>query len=68
MIYRYRCGRVDCEDEYIGESSRTFAEIFREHMMAPSPIHDHHNITGHKLSLDNFSIVGREHQSVARAI
>ena len=25
MIYRYKCGRVDCEDEYIGESGRTFA-------------------------------------------
>ena len=23
VIYRYRCGRVDCE-EYIGESGRTF--------------------------------------------
>ena len=33
-----------------------------------SPIHDHHNITGHELSLDNFSTVGREDQSIARAI
>ena len=31
MIYRFRCGRVDC-DEYIGESGRTFAERFRENM------------------------------------
>ena len=57
VIYRFRCGRVNCEEEYIGESSRTFAERFREHMKAPSPIHDHYNITGHEVSLDNFSIV-----------
>ena len=37
-------------------------------MRAPSLIHDHHNITGHELSLENFSIVGREDQSIARAI
>ena len=59
VIYRYKWGRVDGEDEYIVESDRTFAERFREHMRAPSPIHDHFNITGHVVSLDNFSIVGR---------
>ena len=37
-------------------------------MRAPSPIDDHHNTTGHELSLDNSSIVGREDQSIARAI
>ena len=68
VIYRYKCGRVDCEDEYIGDSGRPFAERFREHMRAPSLIHDHFNITGHDISLDNFSIVGREDQSMARTI
>ena len=29
--------KLTCEDEYIGESGRTFAERFREHMRAPSP-------------------------------
>ena len=24
IIYRFKCQRVDCDDEYIGESSRTF--------------------------------------------
>ena len=48
VIYRYKCGRVDCEEEYIGESGRAFAERFREHMRAPSPMHDHFNITGHE--------------------
>ena len=68
VIYRLKYGRVDCEEEYIGESGRTFAERFREHMRAPSPIHDHHNTTGHELFLDNFSIVGRKVQSITRAI
>ena len=60
VIYRYKCGRVDCEEECIGESGRTFAERFREHIRATSPFHDHHNTTGYDLSLENFSIVGRE--------
>ena len=68
VIYRYKCGRVDCEEEYIGESGRTFGERFREHMRVPLPIHYHFNITGHKVSLDNFSIMGREDKNMARAI
>ena len=68
VIYRYKCGRVDCENEYIGESGRTFGERFREHMKPPSPIIDHQNITGHEISLDNFNIVGREDNSTARNI
>ena len=68
VIYRFRCGRVNCDEEYIGELGRTFAERFREHMKAPPPIHDCHNITGHEVSLDNFSIVGREDQNITRTI
>ena len=68
VIYRNRCGRVDSEEEYIGESGRTFGERFREHMRAPSPIIDHHSTTGHEVSMDNFSIVGREDNSIARNI
>ena len=65
---RNRCGRVDCEEEYIGESGRTFGERFREHMRVPSPIMDHQNTTGHEVSLDKISIVGREDNSIARNI
>ena len=68
VIYRYKCGRMDCEDEYIGESGRTFAERFRKHMKSPPPIHDHHKTIGHEVSLDNFSIVGRDDQSLTTAI
>ena len=66
VIYRFRCGKVDCNEEYTGESGRNFAERFRGHMKAPSSINDHHIITGYEVSLDNFSIVGREDQSIAR--
>ena len=38
VIYRYKCDRVECDEEYIGESARTFAERFKEHQKAPSPI------------------------------
>ena len=31
VIYRYKCDRVECDEEYIGESSRTFGERFKEH-------------------------------------
>ena len=68
VIYRYKCGRVDCKDEYIGESGRTSAERFREDLRSPSPIHDHYKTTGHEVSLDNFSIVSRDDQSMTRAI
>ena len=59
VIYRYRCDRMDCDEEYIGESSRVFGERFKEHQKAPSPICDHLNTTGHSITIDNFSIVGR---------
>ena len=68
VIYRFKCNRVECDDEYIGESSRTFGERFRNILRVPSPIFDHFNTTGHQVSLENFSIVGREEQNLMGAI
>ena len=68
VIYRYKCDRVKCDEEYIGESSRTFGERFKEHLKALSPIYDHCNITGHYVTMENFSIVGREDQNLCRWI
>ena len=68
VIYRYKCDRVECDEEYIEESSRTFGERFKEHLKAPSPIYDHCNTTGHNLTIDNFGIVGREDQNLSRLI
>ena len=68
ILYRFKCNRMDCDDEYIGESSRTFGERFREHLKTPYPIYDHYNITGHSTTIENFSIVGREDQNLIKAI
>ena len=54
VIYWFRCDKIDCEEEYIGESSRTFEVRYKEHLKAPSPIHEHQNSTGHITSVENF--------------
>ena len=68
VIYRFKCDKVDCDDEYIGESARNFEERLKEHLKAPSPIYDHHNTSGHDVTSDNFSILGREEQNLLRTI
>ena len=45
-IYWYQCGDLGCDDEYIGETSRTFGERYKEHLKPPSAIHHHSNQTG----------------------
>ena len=68
VIYRYKCDWVECDEEYIGESSRTFGERLKEHQKAPSPIYDHYNTTGHNVSIENFSIVGKDDKNLMRTI
>ena len=68
VIYRYHCDRVDCDEEYIGESSRTFGERFKEHLKPLSSIYDHSNISGHSVTINNFKIVGREDLNQIRTI
>ena len=41
---------------------------FKEHLKAPSPLHDHSNTSGHTVTAGNFSIVGREDQNLMRTI
>ena len=66
--YRYKCDRADCDHEYIGESARNFEERFKEYLKAPSLIHDNINTSGHSVTIDNFSILGREDQNLTRLI
>ena len=40
----------------------------KEHHKFPSPIHDHCNISGHEVAINNFTIIGREDQNLTRAI
>ena len=54
VIYSYSCGRIDCDEEYIGESSRTFGDRFKENLKAPSPVYDHQSNSGHTTSIENF--------------
>ena len=68
VIFRYHCDRVDCDEEYIGESSRTFGERFKEHLKPPSPIYDQSNISGHCVTINNFKIVRREDLNQIRTI
>ena len=68
IIYWFKCGRTECDDEYIGESARTFEERYKEHLKGPSPIFEHQNITGHTTKVENFKIISREGQNMARAI
>ena len=37
-IYWFQCGDLTHDDEYIGETSRTFGERCKEHLKEPSPI------------------------------
>ena len=65
-IYWYQCGDLGCDDEYIGETSRTFGERYKEHLKGPSAIHHHSSQTGLTTNQNNFQIIGREGQNLAR--
>ena len=59
---------MECDEEDTGESSRTFGERLKEHLKTPSPLYDHFNTTGHNVTIEKFSIVGREDQNLSRLI
>ena len=68
VIYKYKCPHINCQEEYIGESGRTFGDRLKKHLKAPSPIHQHTSSTGHPVSPDYFSVVHRESQGLTRNI
>ena len=43
-------------------------ERFKEHLKAPSTIHDHISISGHTVSIEDVSILAREDQNLLRTI
>ena len=67
-IYWFQCGDHYFDDEYIGETSRTFGERYKEHLKDPSPIHQCSNHTGHPTSHNNFQMIGRAGHNLARNI
>ena len=64
VIYRFKCPHINCYEEYIGESGRSFGDRLKEHLRVPSPIHHHSHSTGHPVSPMCFTIVDRELQWV----
>ena len=68
FIYWYQCGDLTCDDEHIGETSRTFGERYKEHLKDPSPIHHHNNQTNHPINHNNFKIIGRKGHHMSRYI
>ena len=68
VIYWYQYGELACDEEYIGELSRTFGERYKEHLKDPSPIYGHSNISGPSTNPDNFTTIGREEHGLARTI
>ena len=68
LIYSYQCPHLDCNEEYIGETSRTLEERRKEHLKQPCPIHRHAQTTGHSIENNNFNIIEREDQGQARTI
>ena len=67
-IFSYQCGDIACSEEYIGETSRTLGERYREYLKQPSPIHAHIHQTGHTTTSNSFNIIGREDQELVRTI
>ena len=55
-------------EEYIGESSWSFGNRLKEHLMAPFPIHHHSHSTGHPVNPKCFTLVDRELQGITRNI
>ena len=67
-IYWYQCGDLGCDDEFIGETYRTFGERYKEHLKDHSPIHHHKNQTNHPINHNNFNIIGSEGHHLSRYI
>ena len=68
IICSYQCEDIACSEEHIEETSRTLGEMYKEHLKQPSPIHVHIQQTGHNSTANNFNIIGREEQGLAKTI
>ena len=67
-VMSFTVAEVDYNEEYIGETSRTLEERYKEHLNKPSPIHVQSLQTGHSATSDNFNIIGREDQGLTRLL
>ena len=60
VIYGCKCDRLECDEEYLGESARTFRERLRGHLRAPFP--------HHYTRVNNFCMVCRNAHNITRTI
>ena len=67
-IYWYQCGELTCNEEYIGETSRTFEERYKEHLKEPHPSMHPAAQTGYSTTPEIINIIGREEHGLARAV
>ena len=65
-IYWFQCGDLVCDVEYIGETSSTFGERFKQHLKEPFSICNHIHNADHITTQDNFQIIEREEHDIAR--
>ena len=68
IIFNYKCPHNSWPEQYIRESGRILEDRVKEHLRAPSPIHQHSSTTGHQIYPDCFNIIHREPQGVTRNI
>ena len=68
VIYSYQCKELHCDDDYIGETSKTLGVRYKEHLKETSPIQAHSTQTGHSTSADHFNILGGEDQGLTRLV
>ena len=58
VIYWHQCEELVYDEEYIGESFKTFGERYKEYLKEPSPNYGHSNHLGHSTNPNNFTIIG----------
>ena len=61
VMYKFKCLHINCPEEYIGESGRTFQDRFKEHLRAQFSIHHHSNSVGTQSSLNILPLLTGNH-------
>ena len=67
VIYNYKCGETVCNEEYMGRHPGPWGKDTGSTSSNP-PIHVYSLQTGHNAMSDNFNIIGREDQGLAKTI
>ena len=68
VIYRYKCDRLECDEEYIEGVCKDLWEKAQRKSPSLSTLHGLANTKSHHTRVDNFSIVSREVCNITRTI